>query len=205
MYIGAIESGHDRPTKVVLGTMELFSRIPVPAVLKVLFYRHRFFGTPLSDLFQQVMRGPSFWTVAEREIFATQASKANECPFCASAHHAIAGAYTDINVVKLSLAQGADSPARPEAQAMLEFLAKMVRDPDGLTPGDADKVRHAGVSAEAFEEAVWVGTTFNVINRMLNTVGAAALEPKEARIGARFIKTFGYKVPPPVRFFSRGE
>ncbi|WP_378735904.1 carboxymuconolactone decarboxylase family protein [Nocardia brasiliensis] len=204
MWIGAIESGHDRPTRVVLRTMELFSRMEVPAVLKVLFYRHRFFGSPLSELIQQAMRGPSFWTVAEREIFATATSQANECPFCASAHHAIAGVYTDINVVRLALADGDVSPLRPEAQAMLDFLRKMTRDPDGLTTGDADKIRHAGVSAEAFDEAVWVGTTFNVINRLMNTVGADPLESRDARVSARFIKAAGYKVPPPVRLFSRG-
>ncbi|MEV6557181.1 hypothetical protein AB0M22_15795 [Nocardia sp. NPDC051756] len=203
MWLEAVESGHDRPTRLMFGMMRRFSKIDLPAVLKVTFYRNHFLGTPLSDLIQQAMRGPSFWTVAEREIFATATSRANECPFCASAHHAIAGAYVDIQVVDLALQDGADSPLRPEARAMLEFLRKLARDPDGLTPDDADTVRQAGVSAEAFDEAVWVGTTFGVINRMLNAFGAQALAPEEARGGARFIKAAGYRVPPPIRIFSR--
>ncbi|MEU0873186.1 carboxymuconolactone decarboxylase family protein [Nocardia brasiliensis] len=204
MWLGAVESGHDRVTRTVLGGIRRSSRMEPPAVLKLLFYRHRFFGTPLSDMFQQSLRGPSFWTVAEREIFATATSEANECPFCYSAHHAIAGAYIDIGVVDSALTGNGDSPLRPEAQAMIEFLRRMTRDPDGLTPADADKVRQAGVSAEAFEEAVWVGTFFNVINRMLNTFGAPALDERGSRVGARFIKSFGYRVPAPIRLFSRG-
>ncbi|WP_433681904.1 carboxymuconolactone decarboxylase family protein [Nocardia sp. CA-119907] len=184
--------------------MERFSGAEVPAVLKVLFYRHRYFGTPLSDLIQDALRGPSFWTVAEREIFATRASQSNECPFCHSAHRGIAGAYLAADLVDEALAGGDSSPLRPEARAMLEFVGKMVRDPDGLTPGDADKIRQSGVTAEAFDEAVWVATFFSVINRVMNTVGAEALEDRQTRLSARFIKAFGYRTPPPVRYFSRG-
>jgi uncharacterized peroxidase-related enzyme len=204
MWLEAVRSGHDRPTRFVLWTMRRFSGVEVPAVLKVLFYRHRFFGSPLSDLIQEAMRGPSYWTVAEREIFATHTSQANECPFCATSHEAIAGAYIDPDVVTRALADGADSPLRPEARAMLGFLAKMARDPEGLTAQDAAVVRLAGVSRDAFDEAVWVGTCFNVINRMMNTVGAGPLEGRQPSVSARFIKLAGYRMPPPVTLFSRG-
>ncbi|WP_433197586.1 carboxymuconolactone decarboxylase family protein [Nocardia sp. CA-107356] len=204
MWLNAVESGQDRPARIMFAGMERFGRTEVPAVMKVLCYRHRYFGTPLSDLIQDAMRGPSCWTVAEREIFATRASQSNECPFCHSAHRGIAGAYLATDLVDEALADGDDSPLRPEARAMLEFVGKMVRDPDGLTPGDADKIRRAGVTAEAFDEAMWVATLFNVINRIMNTVGAEALEDHQSRVGARFIKAFGYRTPPPVRYFSRG-
>ncbi|WP_135234331.1 carboxymuconolactone decarboxylase family protein [Nocardia sp. CS682] len=204
MWLTAVESGHDRPTRLMFAMMRRFTKGEVPAVLKVMCYRHRYLGTPLSDLTHQAMRGPSFWTEGEREIFATGTAQTNECPFCASAHHAIASAYADSNVVRLALAAGDDSPLRPEARAMLEFLEKLARDPDGLTPGDADKVRQTGVSAAAFEEAVWVGVTFGVTTRMMNMVGAGPLEPEEAKVGARFIKSFGYRMPPPITLLSRG-
>ncbi|MBF6164259.1 hypothetical protein IU486_05640 [Streptomyces gardneri] len=204
MWLEAVRSGHDRPTRFMLWTMRRFSGVEVPAVLKVLFYRHRFFGSPLSESIQDVMRGPSYWTVAEREIFATHTSLANECPFCATSHEAIAGAYVDADVVTRALADGADSPLRPEARVMLGFLAKMARDPDGLTPEDAAVVRLAGVSRDAFDEAVWVGTYFNVINRMMNAVGAGPLEGRQPSVSARFIKLAGYRMPAPVTLFSRG-
>lgn len=204
MWLDAVESGQQLPARIMFATMQRLGGIEVPAVMKVICYRHRYFGTPLSDLLQDAMRGPSYWTVAEREIFAIRASQSNECPFCQSAHRAIAGAYIAGDQVDKALVDGDNSPLRPEARAMLEFIGTMVGDPDDLTPGDADQVRQAGVTADAFEEAVWVATVFNIITRVMNTVGAEALEAGRAQVGARFIKAFGYRTPPPVRFLSRG-
>jgi hypothetical protein len=50
-------------------------------VVRTLFYRKEFFGQPFSRLTQQVMRGPSAWTVGEREIFAAFVSRLNQCVF----------------------------------------------------------------------------------------------------------------------------
>lgn len=45
--------------------------------------RHRpeLFGEPVSAYFQEVMKGPSAWSEAERELFAAFVSKLNQCPF----------------------------------------------------------------------------------------------------------------------------
>jgi hypothetical protein len=50
-------------------------------VIKTLLYRPDFFGAPMSNAFQDVMRGPSEWTVGERELFAAFVSRENYCPF----------------------------------------------------------------------------------------------------------------------------
>jgi hypothetical protein len=44
-------------------------------------YRPELFGRPFSELLQQVMKGPSEWTEAERELFAAFVSVRNQCPF----------------------------------------------------------------------------------------------------------------------------
>src|SRR5438045_7391342 len=36
------------------------------------FYRPELFGAPFSELLQQVMKGPSEWTEAERELFRSE-------------------------------------------------------------------------------------------------------------------------------------
>jgi hypothetical protein len=44
-------------------------------------YRPELFGRPFSELLQVVMKGPSDWTEAERELFAAFVSALNQCPF----------------------------------------------------------------------------------------------------------------------------
>jgi len=44
-------------------------------------YRPELFGEPISAYFQEVMKGPSEWSEAERELFAAFVSKLRLCPF----------------------------------------------------------------------------------------------------------------------------
>jgi len=52
-----------------------------PGVVRTLLYRKEFFGKQWGELTQQVMRGPSEWTVGERETFAAVVSRFNQCVF----------------------------------------------------------------------------------------------------------------------------
>lgn len=53
----------------------------VSEVMTMLMYRPKLFGRPFSEALQDVMRGPSEWSVAERELFAAFVSAQNQCPF----------------------------------------------------------------------------------------------------------------------------
>ena len=53
----------------------------VSDVVRMLGYRPELFGQPFSEALQDVMRGPSEWSVAERELFAAFVSSLNQCPF----------------------------------------------------------------------------------------------------------------------------
>jgi hypothetical protein len=44
-------------------------------------YRPELFGRPFGELLQEVMKGPSEWTEAERELFAAFVSARSQCPF----------------------------------------------------------------------------------------------------------------------------
>jgi hypothetical protein len=48
---------------------------------QALQYRPELFGGPFSELLQVMMRGPSEWTVGERELFAAFSSSLRQCPF----------------------------------------------------------------------------------------------------------------------------
>jgi hypothetical protein len=53
----------------------------VSEVLTMLMYRPELFGRPFSEALEDVMRGPSDWSVGERELFAAFVSSLNQCPF----------------------------------------------------------------------------------------------------------------------------
>jgi len=63
----------------------IFGRAPggeyVSDVVLMLQYRTELFGQLFSEALQDVMRGPSPWSVAERELFAAFVSAQNQCPF----------------------------------------------------------------------------------------------------------------------------
>ena len=80
MRLKKVHSGHRLPDKALLGFMQLVAG-HASGVVRTLRYRKEYFGNPFSDLTQQVMRGPSPWTVGEREIFAAFVSRLNQCVF----------------------------------------------------------------------------------------------------------------------------
>ncbi|MEX2178776.1 MAG: hypothetical protein WD801_08715 [Gemmatimonadaceae bacterium] len=81
MRLRRVEHGHRLPQKLILYAIRLFQRRRAPDILRTLFYRPEFLGRPLSEWTQAVMRGPSDWSVADRELFAAFTSKLNQCVF----------------------------------------------------------------------------------------------------------------------------
>jgi len=53
----------------------------VPDIVRTLIYRPKIFGKGFNAWIQSVMRGPSGWSVWERELFASFTSRCNACVF----------------------------------------------------------------------------------------------------------------------------
>jgi hypothetical protein len=81
MRLAKVHSGHRLAQKLKLGMMRLVTRRPPPDVVRTLMYRPEVFGTAANELFQEAMRGPSKWSVGERELFAAFVSNLNRCRF----------------------------------------------------------------------------------------------------------------------------
>ena len=81
MRLGVVEHGHRFPERLKLLLIGLVGRRRVPDVVKTLLYRPEFFGQPMCKWTQAVMRGPSAWSVGERELFAAFTSRLNQCVF----------------------------------------------------------------------------------------------------------------------------
>jgi hypothetical protein len=80
MRIRKVHHGHRLRDRAMLAMMRLVMG-HAPGVVRTLMYRKSFFGRPWTDLTQQVMRGPSPWSVGERETFAAFVSRLNQCVF----------------------------------------------------------------------------------------------------------------------------
>jgi hypothetical protein len=80
MRLTIVERGRlgDRLLYAVIRAMSGFR---APDVVRTLRYRRTFFGGPHMAHTQAVMRGPSAWSVGERELFAAFVSRLNQCEF----------------------------------------------------------------------------------------------------------------------------
>lgn len=81
MRLEKVAHGHALPQKLLLLLIRLVGGREPPDVVKALLYRPRLWGKPQNELFQDVMRGPSDWSIGERELFASFTSRLNQCLF----------------------------------------------------------------------------------------------------------------------------
>jgi hypothetical protein len=81
MRLAILDSGHAFGTKLLFALIRGVSRQPVLDVIKLVKYRADFYGRPMSRVTHEAMRGPSAWSVGDRELMAAFVSKMNECEF----------------------------------------------------------------------------------------------------------------------------
>jgi len=166
----------------------LFRMVSMPDAARITFYRPDFYGSHAKKLTQQAMRGPSGWSVAERELMAAYLSKVNDSPFCVGAHTATsARAFDDRAKVDAVLADLDAAPVGDGLRATLHLLGK--RAP---TAADVRAVLAAGVSRQQVEDALAVGFAFNVTGRLANAFAFELLSEKGYDAGAKYLLRRGY-------------
>jgi hypothetical protein len=79
MRLKRVATGQRLPQKLLLRFIGMMS--DVDDILRVVFYRPEYFGRPYSNTVHAALRGPSEWTVGERELFAAFVSQQNRCAF----------------------------------------------------------------------------------------------------------------------------
>ena len=81
MRLSNVERGDSLANRLLYGVIRVLSGFRAPDVVRTLRYRRHLFGQPHSAHTQAVMRGPSEWSVGERELFAAFVSRLNQCHF----------------------------------------------------------------------------------------------------------------------------
>jgi uncharacterized peroxidase-related enzyme len=147
-----------------------FAGYRLPDAARVAFYDQKFVGPALGEWTQKAMRGPSGWSVSERELMAAMVASWNSCPFCVGAHSAIAERGIGDEVVAAVLADYRAAPIPPKFRAVLEFLERMTRQPDELSASDARLALESGVSRQELRDAAAVASLFNIIARNANAL-----------------------------------
>ena len=194
MRLAILDSGHGFGTKALFALIRTVSRQPVLDVVKLVKYRPDFYGAPMSRVTQEAMRGPSTWSVGDRELMAAFVAKTNHCEFCTRAHLAVAqGAYhRDGKSVSPVLPDFETAAIEEPLRATLLMLGKLTRG-HVVDADDMRAVLAAGASRQQIEDALAVCFSFNVIGRLADAFGFFVPGPKAFEAGAKYLLARGYR------------
>ena len=150
---------------------------------------------PFDKASQEIMRGPSEFTEAEREIMAAFVSGLNACSFCHGSHKAVANQFGIEPHLIEELVEDIDSSSiKSRLKPVFHYLKKLTLNPSKLVDRDVEKVKLAGWSEEALHEAILVGCLFNFYNRLLDGHGIKGSKAIYQLAGEHLSKN-GYGVP----------
>lgn len=193
MRLQILDSGHSFGTKILFALIRTVSRQPVLDVVKVVKYRADFYGNPMSAVTQEAMRGPSTWSVGDRELMAAVVAKTNECEFCVKAHSAVAQkAYGDSKNIAELLADLNSAAIEEPLRATLLMLGKLTRE-HTVNAEDMRAVLAAGASRHQIEDALAVCFSFNVIGRLADGFGFSIPSQEAFDAGAKYLLARGYR------------
>jgi uncharacterized peroxidase-related enzyme len=193
MRLDILNRGYRPGAKLLFALIRVFSGHPVPDAAKLVFYRPGFYGAWAKEFTHEAMRGPSAWSVADRELMAAFVSKINECAFCIGAHTATSGlAYRDGARVRAVLADLESAPVEEPLRATLRMLGKLTRE-GKVGAGDMREVLSAGATSQQVEDALAVCAAFNTTDRLADAFGFELLSPEGFEAGARYLLKRGYR------------
>ena len=166
--------------------------LPDDARLVDVFKRYPATSLPLIEYHETVMRGPSPFTLGERELIAAYVSGVNACAYCHGVHTRTAEAFgVPEGLLAAAVADVDSAPVDDKLKPVLRYVGKLTRTPSRVTAEDAAEVFAAGWDEKALHDAVMVCALFNFMNRMVEGHGITADAAYYAMSGQR-IHDIGY-------------
>ena len=133
-----------------------------------------------SPLYNAIMFGAKGLPRAERELGAIVASRINGCAYCASVH---AKRYTELTkapeVMQRIQRDGVQASLEPRQKAIVDYAAKLTRDPAAIGPADAAPLRAQGLSDLDIFDLIHAVAMFAWANRLMQTLGEATTPARE--------------------------
>jgi len=133
-----------------------------------------------SPLYNGIMFGAKGLPRADRELGAVAASRINGCAYCASVH---ALRFTQLTkepeVMERIQADGVEAALDPRRKAILDYSAKLTRDPAAIGPADAAPLRAQGLTDLEILDLTHAVAMFAWANRLMQTLGEPAAPARE--------------------------
>jgi uncharacterized peroxidase-related enzyme len=128
-----------------------------------------------SPLYNAIMFGPRGLPRADRELGAVAASRINGCAYCASVH---AKRFVDLTrepeIMRRIQADGVDAAVDARRRAILDYAAKLTRDPAAVGPADAAPLRAQGLGDLDILDLTHAVAMFAWANRLMQSLGEPA-------------------------------
>jgi uncharacterized peroxidase-related enzyme len=122
--------------------------------------------------FNEVMRGESELTAAEREMIGVAVSAENRCLYCLVSHGAELRQQTGDPLLAEQIAFDYRRAALDErTRAMLDYAVKITRTPVACSPDDIAYLRSLGFSDQAIFDIAETAAMYNFTNRLASATG----------------------------------
>jgi uncharacterized peroxidase-related enzyme len=117
--------------------------------------------------YDDLMRGESGLSKAQREMIAVVVSAANRCTYCVVSHSAAVRVETgDPTLADFLATNYRHAPLEPRDRAMLDFAHKLTVASDQVEDDDVEELRRHGFSDEDVFDIAEVAAMFNFTNRL---------------------------------------
>lgn len=151
------------------------------------------FTPHLARFTEGAIRTPASISVAMRELIAAFTSYQNQCRFCTQAHAAAASElFGNEDLVWKALRDLENSALGAREKALLRLVAKVTKNPAGITAADTETVRASGWDDEAIYYAITVCALFNFYNRWISATGVPEMSAEAHKIQGQKLAGHGY-------------
>ena len=168
--------------------MPFFPSLPDDATTKHVFTAHPEIYSHWVQVSQEILRGSSPLTPAQRELIGAYVSSLNACQYCYGGHRAAAELFgVPPQTIDGVIQDLATAPVEDKLRPVLAFAKKLTLTPTRMTQADADAVFAAGWDEAALHSAIAVCCLFNFMNRLVEGHGINADPESFAERGRKHV------------------
>ena len=144
-------------------------------------------------LTEDILRGDSAFSPAQRELFFAYGSAVNACDFCADSHVAVADAFgLDEDLLAQLLVDIDGAEVEEGIKPVLKYIKKLTENPSRMSEADAQAMYAAGWDEQAFFDVVSICGLHNLFNRLVDGCGIEVSQEEAKTTAAELIPSLGY-------------